>query len=108
MYHNFEVDRIIPPLLKAQEYAEEHELPFILWWTPFTGEKGKLKKCFSGECFFSTNRQLYNHNATKAILFYGSDFNEKDLPLPRKSMQYLLLLCIINRSFLTIFYKFFD
>ncbi|XP_012559412.1 alpha-(1,3)-fucosyltransferase 10 isoform X1 [Hydra vulgaris] len=87
IYHNFEVDRVISPVFEARQYADKNNLPFILWWTPFTGEKGKLKKCFIGECYFTIDRQLYNHNATMALLFYGSNFNGNDLPLPRKKLH---------------------
>ncbi|ESP01435.1 hypothetical protein LOTGIDRAFT_111725 [Lottia gigantea] len=59
--------------------------PIILWWTPFTGEKGKYKTCGDQECFFTINRKFRNHPHIKVFMFYGSDFSLDDLPLPRQS-----------------------
>ena len=84
-WHDFAIDRITSPVLNAQQHAENEDLPFVLWWTPFTGEKGRIKKCFVGNCFFSENRELASHSQAKAFMFYGTEFNVKDLPLPRKS-----------------------
>ncbi|XP_050394323.1 alpha-(1,3)-fucosyltransferase 10 [Patella vulgata] len=57
--------------------------PIILWWTPFTGEKGRYKTCGDNKCFFSVNRHLKDHPKTQVFMFYGSDMKMDDLPLPR-------------------------
>ncbi|XP_027681295.2 alpha-(1,3)-fucosyltransferase 10 [Chelonia mydas] len=58
--------------------------PILLWWSPLTGETGRLGQCGQDVCFFTIKR-IYQHNhMTKAFLFYGTDFNIDSLPLPRK------------------------
>ncbi|KAG8593783.1 hypothetical protein GDO81_000945 [Engystomops pustulosus] len=56
----------------------------MLWWSPLTGENGRLGQCGEETCFFTINRTYYQSPMTKAILFYGTDFNIDSLPLPRK------------------------
>ena len=84
-WHDFAVDRVTRPVLNAQQHAEKMDLPIIVWWTPFTGEKGRIKKCFVGNCFLTENRTLATHSQLNAFLFYGTDFKVEDIPLPRKS-----------------------
>ncbi|KAM9330100.1 GDP-fucose protein O-fucosyltransferase 3 [Gastrophryne carolinensis] len=65
----------------------EHGLnsnPVMLWWSPLTGENGRLRQCRDNSCFFTINRTYLHHPMTRAILFYGTDFNIDSLPLPRK------------------------
>lgn len=60
--------------------------PIIIWWNPLTGDLGKVKSCDGvTKCLFTTDRHFQHHPKTKVFLFYGSDFNMVDLPLPRKS-----------------------
>ncbi|XP_053318980.1 alpha-(1,3)-fucosyltransferase 10 [Spea bombifrons] len=81
------------PLLKRLEDHSlhrrlEHEMgsyPILLWWSPLTGENGRLAQCGRDLCFFTVNRTYLQHPKTKAILFYGTDFNIDSLPLPRRS-----------------------
>ncbi|XP_066471415.1 alpha-(1,3)-fucosyltransferase 10 [Tiliqua scincoides] len=58
--------------------------PVLLWWSPLTGETGRLGQCGQETCFFTINRTYQHHPMTKAFLFYGTDFNIDGLPLPRK------------------------
>ncbi|XP_045211550.2 alpha-(1,3)-fucosyltransferase 10-like [Mercenaria mercenaria] len=58
--------------------------PVILWWTPFTGDPGTYRKCGENMCFFTVDRHYYRHKQTKVLMFYGTDINVKDLPLPRE------------------------
>ena len=39
--------------------------PIIIWWTPFTGEKGRSKMCGKVKCFFTVDRHYQNHPQTK-------------------------------------------
>ncbi|XP_068239121.1 alpha-(1,3)-fucosyltransferase 10 [Palaemon carinicauda] len=64
----------------------------VLWWTPFTGIQGQSRTCSVGTCFFTEDRAVLNERNTKAVLFYGSDFNVEDLPLPRPQGQWWGLL----------------
>uniref|UniRef100_G1RN49 GDP-fucose protein O-fucosyltransferase n=1 Tax=Nomascus leucogenys TaxID=61853 RepID=G1RN49_NOMLE len=59
--------------------------PIMLWWSPLTGETGRLGQCGADACFFTINRTYLHHPMTKAFLFYGTDFNIDSLPLPRKA-----------------------
>ncbi|XP_050002796.1 alpha-(1,3)-fucosyltransferase 10 isoform X1 [Alexandromys fortis] len=59
--------------------------PIVLWWSPLTGETGRLGQCGADACFFTINRTFQQHHMTKAFLFYGTDFNIDSLPLPRKA-----------------------
>lgn len=58
--------------------------PIMLWWSPLTGENGRLGQCGGETCFFTINRTYLQNPMTKAILFYGTDFTIDSLPLPRK------------------------
>ncbi|XP_006973999.1 GDP-fucose protein O-fucosyltransferase 3 isoform X1 [Peromyscus maniculatus bairdii] len=59
--------------------------PIVLWWSPLTGETGRLGQCGPDACFFTINRTFQHHPMTKAFLFYGTDVNIDSLPLPRKA-----------------------
>ncbi|XP_038062040.1 LOW QUALITY PROTEIN: alpha-(1,3)-fucosyltransferase 10-like [Patiria miniata] len=67
-------------------------VPIILWWTPFTAERGKVKACGENKCFFTVDRHFKDHPKTKVFLFYGTDFVPRDLPLPRKKHHEWALL----------------
>ena len=74
--------------VNASKLAVPH--PIILWWTPFTGERGRVKKCRNAnrgddQCFFTVDRHFQHHPNTTAFLFYGTDFKPTDLPLPRRA-----------------------
>lgn len=58
--------------------------PILLWWTPFTGDPGTARKCGQNMCFFTVDKHYYRHPQTKVLLFYGSDVNIKQLPIPRE------------------------
>ncbi|XP_032877848.1 alpha-(1,3)-fucosyltransferase 10 [Amblyraja radiata] len=60
------------------------DCPIILWWSPLTGELGRLGQCGADTCFFTVNRTYRDHHKTRAFLFYGTDFQINSLPLPRK------------------------
>ncbi|XP_015110669.1 alpha-(1,3)-fucosyltransferase 10 isoform X2 [Diachasma alloeum] len=56
--------------------------PVILWWTPF-GSDGTSRTCGKFRCHFTQDRIYRNHQNLKAILFYGSNLEINDLPIPR-------------------------
>ncbi|XP_011301914.1 alpha-(1,3)-fucosyltransferase 10 isoform X2 [Fopius arisanus] len=58
--------------------------PVILWWTPF-GSDGASRTCGKFKCIFTQDRVYWNHQNLKAILFYGSNLEIHDLPVPRGS-----------------------
>lgn len=72
----------------GHRYTGKHEdikVPVILWWTPFTKEPGRTKACGNRSCFFTEDRAFFNHTRLYAIVFYGSELEVGDLPLPRKA-----------------------
>ncbi|XP_063096120.1 alpha-(1,3)-fucosyltransferase 10 isoform X1 [Cavia porcellus] len=71
--------------LNRKQKLEVGDHPIMLWWSPLTGETGRLGQCGADACFFTINRSYLHHPMTKALLFYGTDFNIDSLPLPRKA-----------------------
>lgn len=54
-----------------KETLETDSYPIMLWWSPLTGETGRLGQCGADACFFTINRTYLHHPMTKAFLFYG-------------------------------------
>ncbi|XP_023712617.1 alpha-(1,3)-fucosyltransferase 10 isoform X3 [Cryptotermes secundus] len=52
------------------------------------GQKGAIKHCGAVKCFFTEDRRYRSHNLTKALMFYGSQFDLIDLPLPRDGLHH--------------------
>nr|XP_012631196.1 alpha-(1,3)-fucosyltransferase 10 [Microcebus murinus] len=73
------------PALHRKKTSGSDSYPVMLWWSPLTGETGRLGQCGADACFFTINRTYLHHPMTKAFLFYGTDFNIDSLPLPRKA-----------------------
>lgn len=71
--------------LSGRNKVDAGSYPIVLWWSPLTGETGRLGQCGADACFFTINRTFQHHPMTKAFLFYGTDFNIDSLPLPRKA-----------------------
>lgn len=71
--------------LNRKKMLEADSYPVMLWWSPLTGETGRLGRCGADACFFTVNRTYLHHPTTRALLFYGTDFNIDSLPLPRKA-----------------------
>ena len=51
--------------------ASEDWYPFIVWWSPLTGELGRLGECGDNRCFFTINKSYHSHPSTHGFLFYG-------------------------------------
>ncbi|KAM8983889.1 GDP-fucose protein O-fucosyltransferase 3 isoform 1-T3 [Ara ararauna] len=64
--------------------SDVNRYPVLLWWSPLTGEKGRLGQCGEDVCFFTINKTYQHNGMTRAFLFYGTDFSIDNLPLPRK------------------------
>ncbi|KAJ8286730.1 hypothetical protein GJAV_G00042650 [Gymnothorax javanicus] len=76
------------PLTHLTLLEPSSQYPLIVWWSPLTGELGRLGECGKNKCFFTINKTYHNHPSTQAFLFYGTDFNIESLPLPRKSVHH--------------------
>ncbi|KAJ8878661.1 hypothetical protein PR048_019244 [Dryococelus australis] len=61
--------------------------PVVLWWTPFTGETSSVRQCGDVRCYITEDRVYFQHNLLQAVIFYGSNLDIFDLPLPRRSTQ---------------------
>jgi alpha-1,3-fucosyltransferase 10 len=76
----------------GDEYFANREIdkPIVLWWTPFTQDKGSMKRCGARNhtCFITNVRKYATRDETRAFLFYGTDFALHDLPLPRNTKQH--------------------
>ncbi|ELK28874.1 Alpha-(1,3)-fucosyltransferase 10 [Myotis davidii] len=72
-------------ILNRKKTVETDSYPIMLWWSPLTGETGRVGQCGEDACFFTINRTYLHHPMTRAFLFYGTDFNIDSLPLPRKA-----------------------
>lgn len=77
--------------LRAEEPTE---LPVIVWWTPFTPSERTESVCPAGTCIITQSRtELRNSRVNvSAFLYYGSDFDLGDLPLPRQPHHLWALL----------------
>lgn len=69
----------------AQDCREDLDMPIIVWWTPFTGVHGLPRHCTMGSCCLTQDRSQLLRSTAKVALFYGTDFNPTDLPLPRRN-----------------------
>lgn len=73
-----EVPKPLNPFLKKEALAlnrkktsDGDSYPVMLWWSPLTGETGRLGQCGADMCFFTINHTYLHHPMTKAVLFYG-------------------------------------
>ncbi|KAM5312923.1 GDP-fucose protein O-fucosyltransferase 3 isoform 2-T2 [Glossophaga mutica] len=57
--------------LNRKKRLETESYPIMLWWSPLTGETGRLGQCGADACFFTINRTYLHHPMTKVFLFYG-------------------------------------
>lgn len=75
-----------------QPEGEDSSTPIVMWWTPFTGDSRVERQCKRGSCIFTHSRTELNNSRTKAFMYYGTDIDWKDLPLPRRSDHLWALL----------------
>jgi alpha-1,3-fucosyltransferase 10 len=57
--------------LAGRTKVDAGSYPIVLWWSPLTGETGRLGQCGADACFFTINRTFQHHPMTRAFLFYG-------------------------------------
>ena len=67
---------------------KETRYPIVLWWTPFTPSERIVKKCTKGSsvrtCLFTQSRTEYANPLTAVFMFYASQMQWEDMPLPRR------------------------
>ncbi|KAK5643436.1 hypothetical protein RI129_007281 [Pyrocoelia pectoralis] len=69
--------------------TDSKKYPAIIWWTPFIFENKKIITCENSyKCLVTKNRSLVSDVA--AYLFYGSNFDENDLPLPKNNIPWTI------------------
>ncbi len=62
----------------------ETRYPIIVWWTPFSAFARVERECKEGTCLFTHSRTELDNPKTASFVFYGTDLDWKDLPLPRR------------------------
>ena len=68
------------------------DLPMIVWWTDFVPDGRRIKQCKEGSCLVTKSRtELHNPNVS-VFMYYGTDIDWNDLPLPRKPQHMWALL----------------
>ena len=68
------------------------DLPIIVWWTDFVPEMRTIRQCKEGSCLITKSRtELQNPNVS-VFMYYGTDVDWNDLPLPRKPQHMWALL----------------
>nr|AAI63176.1 Zgc:195147 protein [Danio rerio] len=89
--HRQQIKRFEDIKVQVNAHVSDVQYPVIVWWSPLTGELGRLGECGHNRCFFTVNKSYYSHAQTEAFLFYGTDFSIESLPLPRhKQHQWAL------------------
>lgn len=70
------------------------DLPVILWWTSFTPYQRRENVCPGGTCLVTQSRSELTNPAVNvsAFIFYGSQLDFHDLPLPRQPNHMWALL----------------
>lgn len=81
-----------PVVFKEKSYDNElfdtrgGKMPRILWWHdhiyPHSNDQKEVS-CPYGTCLISKDRQTIKDDLTRGIIFYGTSFENNDLPLPR-------------------------
>ena len=71
---------------------EPTDFPMIVWWSDFVPELRRVEQCKEGSCLITKSRtELHNPNAS-VFMYYGTDIDWNDLPLPRKPHHMWALL----------------
>jgi len=96
VYEHIEIPEIDSPMPSKHEPVflppeNDTEVPVIVWWTPFTPFQRVVRECPGGECIFTQSRTEVN-NTKAAFIYYGTELNWHDLPLPRQPNQLWALL----------------
>ena len=73
---------------------EPTDLPIIVWWTDFVPHEREVKQCKEGSWLITKSRtELINPNTHVSVfMYYGTDIDWDDLPLPRKPHHMWALL----------------
>ncbi|XP_047130807.1 alpha-(1,3)-fucosyltransferase 11 isoform X1 [Hydra vulgaris] len=76
----------LPPLNDKIYLIKETEMPQILWWysdSIYPHSYENQIKCKLGSCSVTKDRKQLKNSLTRGIIFYGTSFDARDLPLPR-------------------------
>ncbi|XP_067671205.1 alpha-(1,3)-fucosyltransferase 11-like [Haliotis asinina] len=72
------------------EPGTTHDLPIILWWTDtifphFGGKSDKyVIQCGDVSCYTTKYKKYAKSKRTRVFMFYGTDIQPEELPLPRR------------------------
>lgn len=74
----------------------DNDYPILIWWTTAfhgIGSVSKNLRCRNNDiCEFTNELERRYHQSTEGFLFYGSDFDYLNLPLPRDAGKYIWAL----------------
>ena len=71
---------------------ENNSLPMLIWWTPFTPFARLIRKCPKGSCLFTQSRTEFDDPLTEGMVWYATDLDWMDLPLPRNPQHLWIIL----------------
>ena len=67
-------------------------IPIIVWWSDFVPEARQVKECKEGSCLITKSRTELHNPSASVFMYYGTDIDWDDLPLPRKPHHMWALL----------------
>lgn len=92
------IDKILGTLVYATDndelrvYSDSDQMqnfPIIIWWEgrlhPHFSDDLSIIQCKEATCYSTSSRKRLDDPRTQGILFYGSDLDANDLPLPRNA-----------------------
>lgn len=92
--NGYKMDNKVDLSLPHSNYDKDNDsqfFPVIFWWTgrlhsSIHGPKGLHSlNCPNSVCLTTSDRQFFNDERTRVFMFYGTDIEFSDLPLPRKA-----------------------
>lgn len=69
--HDFQFKNKLDGNFRTESDANQY--PILLWWSPLTGDTGRLGQCGEDVCFFTINKTYQHNQMTRAFLFYGKE-----------------------------------
>ncbi|XP_036009677.1 alpha-(1,3)-fucosyltransferase 10 isoform X3 [Mus musculus] len=83
--------------LAGRTKVDAGSYPIVLWWSPLTGETGRLGQCGADACFFTINRTFQHHPMTRAFLFYDRVLTVLELdPSTRLASNSQRFACLLS------------
>ncbi|CAH1793929.1 unnamed protein product [Owenia fusiformis] len=69
---------------KKDRFGDDVKHPILLWWTYSPGKRpGEYVSCGNVKCYITDDKEYFDHDLTRILMFYGTDMLMNELPLPR-------------------------